>query len=71
MTTVGGKRQEKRKRIMSYFINVAIELMEKRRDRESDDQKSRRAGKVQQCNTISLFFQSGRIGIIRQCEMSG
>lgn len=29
MTTVGGKRQEKRKRIMSYFINAAIELMEK------------------------------------------
>lgn len=29
MTTVEGKRQEKRKRIMSYFINAAIELMEK------------------------------------------
>ena len=29
MTTVERKRQEKRKRIMSYFINAAIELMEK------------------------------------------
>lgn len=29
MATVGGNRQEKRKRIMSYFINVTIELMEK------------------------------------------
>ena len=29
MVTVGGNRQEKRKRIMSYFINATIELMEK------------------------------------------
>ena len=29
MATVGGNRQEKRKRIMSYFINATIELMEK------------------------------------------
>lgn len=29
MTAVGGNRQEKRKRIMSYFINATIELMEK------------------------------------------
>lgn len=29
VTTVGGNRQEKRKRIMSYFINATIELMEK------------------------------------------
>ncbi len=29
---VGGNRQEKRKRIMSYFINATIELMEKRRN---------------------------------------
>ena len=28
MATVGVKRQEKRKRIMSYFINAAIELIE-------------------------------------------
>ena len=29
VATVGGNRQEKRKRIMSYFINATIELMEK------------------------------------------
>lgn len=29
VVTVGGNRQEKRKRIMSYFINATIELMEK------------------------------------------
>ena len=28
MTTARGNREEKRKRIMSYFINATIELME-------------------------------------------
>ena len=56
VATVGGNRQEKRKRIMSYFINATIELMEKEGIENLTIRKVAEQAKIQQCNAVSLFL---------------
>lgn len=64
MATVGGNRQEKRKRIMSYFINATIELMEKEGienltiRKVAEQAKYNSATTVQRCIIISLIWMN-------------
>ena len=60
MATVGGNRQEKRKRIMSYFINATIELMEKEGIENLTIRKVAEQANttVQRCIIISLIWMN-------------
>ena len=58
VATVGGNRQEKRKRIMSYFINATIELMEKEGIENLTIRKVAEQATVQRCIIISLIWMN-------------